>query len=90
MLEFAPNWKQSVQFPYNERRLTDILKTAHGALGHAIRSNSDTVHVVACTQMGGAPGAAAQDSQPRVTLTWGHNTYQVRLNQFGGIVEVTS
>jgi hypothetical protein len=89
MLEFAPNWKQWQQFPYNERRLTDILRQAHGALGHAIRANNDTVRVIAGIHAGGAPGAAAQDPLPHVTLSWNHNTYHVRLNQWGGIIEVT-
>ena len=88
MLEFAPNWKQWQQFPFNEKRLTQILEAATGTVGFAIRSNNQWVRVVAGVHAGGAPGTR-QDPLPHVTLSHNHQTYHVRLSKSGSILEIT-
>jgi hypothetical protein len=89
MLEFARDWQRWQQYPYNERRLTEILRKVRGALGYAINAPNDVVRVIAGIHAGGAPGAR-QDPRQHITLSWNRQAYHVRLTQYGGIFEVTS
>ena len=94
MLYFPQNWDQYQRLPVGrnaiERLLTDPnQRQMPGPLLRAIQDRCQQVTVLAGIHQGGAPGAAAQDPRPHITLSFNRHVYHVQLTSNGGVFNVT-